>query len=258
LGGLVAKTNTRTEPARQVSWVASHIPMNHYSAQRIPSGHSGASPYHMSSIELLLQNNRAWSENMTSGKPDYFRQLAKQQAPKFLWIGCADSRVPANEVVGLLPGELFVHRNVANLVYPSDLNCLSVVQFAVAVLKVEHIIVCGHYGCGGVKAAMSTQHHGLIDSWLSKIKDLYVRNYKSLDSVADQETRSDRLCELNVVEQVEALSRTAIVQDAWYSGQNLAIHGWIYGLKDGLINELGVRVDRLDQVPFQYRFERNG
>jgi carbonic anhydrase len=210
----------------------------------------------MSSIELLLQNNRAWSENMTSGKPDYFRQLAKQQAPKFLWIGCADSRVPANEVVGLMPGELFVHRNVANLVYPSDLNCLSVVQFAVSVLKVQHIIVCGHYGCGGVKAAMSTQPHGLIDSWLSKIKDLYVRNYKSLDSVADLETRSDRLCEMNVVEQVEALSRTAIVQDAWFSGQKLAIHGWIYGLKDGLINDLGVGVDRLDQVPFHYRFER--
>jgi carbonic anhydrase len=210
----------------------------------------------MSSIELLLQNNRAWSENMTSGKPDYFRQLAKQQAPKFLWIGCADSRVPANEVVGLMPGELFVHRNVANLVYPSDLNCLSVVQFAVSVLKVQHIIVCGHYGCGGVKAAMSTQPHGLIDSWLSKIKDLYVRNYKSLDSVADLETRSDRLCEMNVVEQVEALSRTAIVQDAWFSGQKLAIHGWIYGLKDGLINDLGVGVDRLDQVPFHYRFQR--
>ena len=157
-----------------------------------------------------------------------------------------------------MPGELFVHRNVANLVYPSDLNCLSVVQFAVSVLKVQHIIVCGHYGCGGVKAAMSTQHHGLIDSWLSKIKDLYVRNYKSLDSVADLETRSDRLCELNVVEQVEALSRTAIVQDAWFSGQKLAIHGWIYGLKDGLINDLGVRVDRLDQVPFHYRFERDG
>jgi carbonic anhydrase len=121
----------------------------------------------MSSIELLLENNRAWSQSMTSDKPDYFRQLAKQQSPNFLWIGCADSRVPANEVVGLLPGELFVHRNVANLVYPSDLNCLSVVQFAVAVLKVEHIIVCGHYGCGGVKAAMSSQHHGLIDSWLS-------------------------------------------------------------------------------------------
>jgi carbonic anhydrase len=155
-----------------------------------------------------------------------------------------------------MPGELFVHRNVANLVYPSDLNCLSVVQFAVSVLKVQHIIVCGHYGCGGVKAAMSTQPHGLIDSWLSKIKDLYVRNYKSLDSVANLETRSDRLCEMNVVEQVEALSRTAIVQDAWFSGQKLAIHGWIYGLKDGLINDLGVGVDRLDQVPFHYRFQR--
>ena len=210
----------------------------------------------MSSIELLLENNRAWSQGMTSNKPDYFRELAKQQSPKFLWIGCADSRVPANEVVGLMPGELFVHRNVANLVYPSDLNCLSVVQFAVGVLKVEHIIVCGHYGCGGVKAAMSTQHHGLIDSWLSKIKDLYVRSHDDLDSIADQETRSDRLCELNVVEQVEALSRTSIVQDAWYTGQSLAIHGWIYGLKDGLINDLGVRVDRLDQVPEHYRFQR--
>jgi carbonic anhydrase len=210
----------------------------------------------MNSIELLLQKNRAWSENMTAGRPDYFRQLAKQQSPKFLWIGCADSRVPANEVVGLMPGELFVHRNVANLVYPSDLNCLSVVQYAVAVLKVEHIIVCGHYGCGGIKAAMSTQHHGLIDSWLSKIKDLYVRNHKHLDSIADLEAKSDRLCELNVVEQVEALSRTAIIQGAWYSKQNLTLHGWIYGLKDGLINDLGVRVDRVEQVPEPYRFQR--
>jgi carbonic anhydrase len=212
----------------------------------------------MSSIELLLENNRAWSQSMTSGKPDYFRQLAKQQSPKFLWIGCADSRVPANEVVGLMPGELFVHRNVANLVYASDLNCLSVVQYAVAVLKVEHIVVCGHYGCGGVKAAMSTQHHGLIDSWLSKIKDLYVRNHEHLDSIPDQEARSDQLCELNVVEQVEALSRTAIVQDAWYGGQPVAIHGWIYGLNNGLIKDLAVRIDRLEQVPEHYRFQRDG
>lgn len=213
---------------------------------------------HMSSIELLLENNRAWSQSMTSDKPDYFRRLAKQQSPKFLWIGCADSRVPANEVVGLMPGELFVHRNVANLVYASDLNCLSVVQYVVAVLKAEHIIVCGHYGCGGVKAAMSTQHHGLIDSWLSKLKDLYVRNHKHLDCIPDQEARSDQLCELNVVEQVEALSRTAIVQDAWFSGQTVAIHGWIYGLNDGLIKDLGVRINHLEQVPEHYRFQRDG
>ena len=212
----------------------------------------------MSSIELLLQNNRAWSQSMTSGRPDYFRQLAKQQSPNFLWIGCADSRVPANEVVGLMPGELFVHRNVANLVYPSDLNCISVVQYAVEVLKVEHIIVCGHYGCGGVKAAMSGAHHGLIDNWLAKLKDLYLRNHERLDSIADSEAKADALCELSVADQVEALSRTATVQDAWYRGQSLEIHGWIYGLKDGLINDLGVRVYRVDQVPPQFRFERAG
>jgi len=210
----------------------------------------------MSSIELLLRNNRFWSQSMTSGRPDYFRRLAKQQSPKFLWIGCADSRVPANEVVGLWPGELFVHRNVANLVYPSDLNCISVVQFAVEVLKVEHIIVCGHYGCGGVKAAMSGAHHGLIDNWLAKIKELYLRNHERLDAIADPEAKADALCELNVADQVEALSRTATVQDAWYRGQSLEVHGWIYGLKDGLINDLGVRVNRVDQVPPQLRFER--
>jgi carbonic anhydrase len=210
----------------------------------------------MSSIEKLLDNNRAWSQSMTSGRPDYFRQLAKQQTPDFLWIGCADSRVPADEVVGVLPGELFVHRNVANLVYASDLNCISVVQYAVEVLKVEHIIVCGHYGCGGVKAALSGARHGLIDSWLWKIKELYLKNREHLDSVTDPEERSDQLCELNVGEQVKALSQTAIVQDAWYRGQNLAIHGWIYGLKDGLIKDLGVRMDRVDQVPSAFRFQR--
>ena len=212
----------------------------------------------MSSIELLLENNRAWSQGITSTKPDYFRELAKQQSPKFLWIGCADSRVPANEVVGLMPGELFVHRNVANLVYPSDLNCISVVQFAVEVLKVEHIIVCGHFGCGGVRAAMSGARHGLIDSWLAKIKELYLRNHERLDLIADPEAKADELCELNVVDQVDALSRTVIVQDAWHRGQPLEIHGWIYGLKDGLIKDLGVRVDRVDQVPTQFRFQREG
>ena len=212
----------------------------------------------MGDLNRLFKNNRDWAEEISRRDPDFFPKLSRQQSPKYLWIGCADSRVPANEICGLLPGELFVHRNVANVVVHTDLNCLSVIQFAVDFLKVEHIIVCGHYGCGGVKAAMSSQHHGLIDSWLSKIKDLYVRNHENLHSIADQEAKSDRLCELNVVEQVEALSRTSIVQDAWYSGQNLAIHGWIYGLKDGLVNDLGVRVDRVDQVPEHYRFERGG
>jgi carbonic anhydrase len=215
--------------------------------------YSGASfrrvPAEMSPIEPLIQNNRAWSERMTSHAPDYFRRLAEQQSPKYLWIGCADSRVPANEVVGLMPGELFVHRNVANLVYPSDPNCLSVVAYAVAVLKVEHIIVCGHYGCGGVKAAMSNESFGVIDNWLLKIKEVLFRYDKYLDAIADMEERVDRLCELNVVEQVKTLSQTMIIQDAWHRNQPLALHGWIYGLKDGLIKELGIRVERLEQVP---------
>jgi carbonic anhydrase len=212
----------------------------------------------MSSIDLLVQNNRAWSESMTSGRPDYFQRLAKQQSPLFLWIGCADSRVPANEVVGLMPGELFVHRNVANLVYPADLNCLSVVEYAVDVLRVQHIIICGHYGCGGVKAAMSNQSHGLIDNWLSKIKDTYAHHHVALNSIQNPEEKLDRLCELNVVDQVRTLTRTTIVQDAWHRRQTLSIHGWIYGLKDGLVKDLGVRVDRLDQVPEQFRFQHGG
>jgi carbonic anhydrase len=212
----------------------------------------------MNAIEPLLQNNRAWSERMTSDTPEYFRKMAEQQSPKYLWIGCSDSRVPANEIVGLMPGELFVHRNVANLVYPSDPNCLSVVAYAVGVLKVEHIIVCAHYGCGGVKAAMSNESYGVIDNWLSKIKELYFRYYEDLDSIAGLEERVDRLCELNVVEQVKTLSRTVIVQDAWNRGQSLTLHGWIYGLKDGLIKDLGIKVERLEQVPPQFRFQAQG
>jgi len=212
----------------------------------------------MSSVEALIQNNRAWSERMTSHQPDYFRRLAKQQSPNFLWIGCADSRVPANEVVGLMPGELFVHRNVANLVYPADLNCLSVVQYAVNVLQVQHIIVCGHYGCGGVKAAMSSQIHGLIDNWLSKIKDTNLHHRTELDSIADAEKKLNRLCELNVIDQVNALARITIIQEAWHRGQALAIHGWIYGLEDGLVNDLNVQVTRLEQVPEQFRFAVGG
>jgi carbonic anhydrase len=208
----------------------------------------------MEDISVLLQNNQAWSERMRAAEPGFFERLASQQAPKYLWIGCSDSRVPANEVVDLAPGELFVHRNVGNLVYPADLNCLSVVQYAVNVLKVEHIIVVGHYQCGGVKAALDNTSHGLIDNWLTKIKDLYVRYREDIDSLLTQEMRVDRMCELNVIEQVRSLSFTTIIQDAWARQQKLMIHGWIYGLKNGLVNVLPVRIEGIDQVPRPYRF----
>lgn len=211
----------------------------------------------MSEIETLIENNRKWSDEIKKDQPDFFPRLAQQQKPDYLWIGCADSRVPANEIVGLLPGELFVHRNVANLVYPTDLNCLSVVEYAVKVLQVRYIIVCGHYNCGGVKAAMEGKANGGIDNWLTRIKDIYTRHYDDVHSLAEPEQRVNRMCELNVIEQVKALSHTTIVQDAWSAGQELAIHGWIYGLEDGLVNDLGVRVNSLDQVAPTYRFERS-
>jgi carbonic anhydrase len=208
----------------------------------------------MNGIETILDNNREWSRRMTENQADYFQKLAAQHAPDYLWIGCSDSRVPANEIVGLLPGELFVHRNVANIVYPADLNCLSVVEYAVDVLMVKEIIVCGHYGCGGVKAALDNLSHGLIDNWLTKIKDVYVRHHEEIDSLKTEEERVNRMCELNVVEQVKALSHTTIVQDAWKRRQQLNIHGWIYGLKDGLIRDLGVRVSKVSQVAAPFRF----
>jgi carbonic anhydrase len=208
----------------------------------------------MNGIETILGNNREWSKRMTEQQADYFQKLAAQHAPDYLWIGCSDSRVPANEIVGLLPGELFVHRNVANIVYPADLNCLSVVEYAVDVLKVKDIIVCGHYGCGGVKAALDNRSHGLIDNWLTRIKDVYVRHHEDIDSLKTEEERVNRMCELNVIEQVKALSHTTIVQDAWRRSQNVAIHGWIYGLQDGLIKDLGVRVSQVSQVAVPFRF----
>ena len=208
----------------------------------------------MNGIETILGNNREWSRRMTEHQADYFQKLAAQQAPDFLWIGCSDSRVPANEIVGLLPGELFVHRNVANIVYAADLNCLSVVEYAVDVLMVKEIIVCGHYGCGGVAAALDNLSHGLIDNWLTKIKDVYVRHREDIDSLRTEKERIDRMCELNVIEQVKTLSYTTIVQDAWRRSQNLTIHGWIYGLQDGLIKDLGVRVSQVSQVAAPFRF----
>ena len=212
----------------------------------------------MTGIETILANNRAWSRRMTQHQPDYFQKLAAQHAPDYLWIGCSDSRVPANEIVGLLPGELFVHRNVANIVYPADLNCLSVVEYAVDVLKVKDIIVCGHYGCGGVKAALDHLTHGLIDNWLTKIKDIYVRHHEEIETLKTKKERVDRMCELNVIEQVDALSHTTIVQDAWRRSQRLTIHGLIYGLQDGLIKDLGVPLSQVSDVAEPFRFTKKG
>jgi len=212
----------------------------------------------MNEIEIVLSKNREWSRGMTERQPDYFKKLAQQQAPDFLWIGCSDSRVPANQIVGMLPGELFVHRNVANIVYPSDLNCLSVIEYAVDLLQVRHIIVCGHYGCGGIRAALDNQVHGLIDNWLTRIKDIYVQHSEEIDALDSEQKRVDRMCELNVIEQVKAVTHTTIVQDAWARGQELAVHGWVYGLEDGLVKDLGIRVDNSSQVPPPFRFIKAG
>ena len=190
----------------------------------------------------LFANNRAWATRMARQDPDFFTRLSSQQAPQYLWIGCADSRVPANEIVGLAPGELFVHRNVANVVVHADLNCLSVLQFAVEVLKVQHIIVCGHYGCGGVGAALRDERLGLVDNWLRHVQDVRWKHQTELDGLPTEQKRHDRLCELNVVEQVLNVSQTTVVRDAWARGQQLEVHGWIYDLHDGLLRDLGVSV----------------
>jgi carbonic anhydrase len=193
-------------------------------------------------LTQLLENNRAWATEITRQDSDFFRQLATQQSPQYLWIGCSDSRVPANQIVGLVPGEMFVHRNVANLVVHTDLNCLSTIQFAVDVLRVGHIIVCGHYSCGGVLAALNDQKLGLIDNWLRHVQDVRAKHRAELDLLATESERHDRLCELNVIEQVANVSQTTVVRDAWARGQNLAVHGWIYGLSDGLLRDLEVTV----------------
>lgn len=187
----------------------------------------------------LFANNRAWAAEISRRDPDFFAKLARQQSPEYLWIGCADSRVPANEIVGLLPGELFVHRNVANLVIHTDLNCLSVLQFAIDVLKVKHVIVCGHYGCGGIRASLEDDRHGLIDNWLRHVQDVARPHLAELNAL-DFDARVNRLCELNVLEQVRSVARTTIVQDAWNRGEAVTIHGWIYDIRDGLLNQLCV------------------
>jgi len=196
----------------------------------------------MKSLAHLFRNNREWAARVTASSPSFFEDLARIQAPRYLWIGCSDSRVPANEIVGLPPGELFVHRNVANVVVHTDLNCLSVLQFAVDVLEVPHVIVCGHDGCTGVRAAVRGDRLGLIENWLRHVQDVRDRHAASLAALASEDDRIDRLCALNVVEQVANVCRTTIVQDAWRRGQALSVHGWIYALRDGLLQDLGITV----------------
>ncbi len=200
------------------------------------------------SLRDLLENNRRWAEATESRDPGYFKRLKDLQEPEYLWIGCSDSRVPANQIVDLHPGELFVHRNVANLVVASDLNLLSVLQYAVQALPVRHIIVCGHYNCGGVRAALRRMEMGLIDNWLQPLRHLYADNRDALDSLATEDERVDRLCELNVVAQTRNVAETTIVQDAWAGGRDLAVHGWIYGLADGRLRDLGCTMNRSDQL----------
>lgn len=206
----------------------------------------------MKDLRELLEKNRAWSEGIKAHDPGFFQALAQQQNPRYLWIGCSDSRVPATQLVGLRPGELFVHRNVANVVVHTDFNCLSVLQFAVDVLGVGHIIVCGHYGCGGVQAAMRNLQLGLIDNWLRHVQDVLHSHEALLAKIVDDAQRLNRLCELNVIEQVLNVSRTTIVQNAWGRGQELAVHGWIYGIDDGLLRDLDIRVTNQSELPAAY------
>ena len=205
----------------------------------------------MSEISELFGKNRAWSEEIRQRQPNFFETLSRQQNPRYLWIGCSDSRVPANEIVGLLPGELFVHRNVANIVVHTDLNCLSVIQYAVDVLKVEHVIVCGHYGCGGVQASLERRRVGLADNWLRHVRDVHHKHALSVESVIGP-AKLDTLCELNVIEQAVNVCQTTVIQDAWARGQALQVHSWIYGLRDGLIKDLGLNVGAIEELTSAY------
>lgn len=207
----------------------------------------------MPKIDQLFDYNAEWAARIKEEDPTFFDKLSKQQSPEYLWIGCSDSRVPANQITGLLPGEIFVHRNVANMVVHTDLNCLTVVQYAVEVLKVKHIMVVGHYGCGGVAAALENEPLGLIDNWIRNIKDIYYRHQERFENCVDHEERVDILCELNVIQQVANLSHTTIVQDAWSRGQQLAVHGWIYSIRDGILRDLDVSYDAAGQLPAVYR-----
>ncbi len=206
-------------------------------------------------LKNLFDQNEKWAEKVKKSEPDFFLNLSKQQNPEYLWIGCSDSRVPANEIIGMQPGEVFVHRNIANLVIHTDLNCLSVLQYAVDVLKVKHIIVCGHYGCGGIKAAMENQGHGLIDNWLRNIKDIYRLYQDQIDALGNVKDKVNLLCEFNVIEQVANVCHTTIVQNAWKAGQNLAVHGWIYGIEDGILKDLNVCIKNPDEISQTHRIK---
>lgn len=209
----------------------------------------------MEIYKSLLEGNRQWVQQKLDDDPEYFSNLSRAQTPEVLWIGCADSRVPANEIVGLDPGELFVHRNVANIVHGADFNCLSVMQFAIEVLKVRHIIVCGHYGCGGVRAVLAGRQFGLIDHWLWPLRELRALHGKELDALADEEERLNRLCEINVRAQVLNVARTPLVQNAWHRGQALKIHAWIYGLRDGLAHDLNFTIDGPGRLAEAHRLD---
>ena len=203
----------------------------------------------MSDIKHLFEKNKAWAEGLKQQDPEFFSRLAKQQTPEYLWIGCSDSRVAANQLLDLQPGEVFVHRNIANLILHSDLNCLSVILFAVEVLKVKHIIVCGHYGCGGIAASLNNNRLGLIDNWLQNIKDIQRLHFTELNAFEDEIAKQNRLCELNVKEQVLNLCQTTCVENAWDSGQELAIHGLVYSIEDGILHDLGVTVTGPHEIP---------
>ena len=209
----------------------------------------------MSKLDVLFEKNREWALSVKTSDPLFFEKLASEQNPDYLWIGCSDSRVPANHIVGLMPGEMFVHRNVANMVVPDDLNCLTVLQYAVEVLKVKHVIVVGHYGCGGVAAAYENADNGRIDEWLRNIKDVQQNHQLELDQIEDKTQRLDLLCELNVASQVSNVCHTTIVQNAWQRGQSLAIHGWVYSLADGLLKDLDCTVDKVEQIANAYRLD---
>lgn len=207
--------------------------------------------------QLLLQN-KAWVEERLQDDPEFFTRLSKTQTPKFLWIGCSDSRVPANEITGTQPGEIFVHRNIANMVVHTDMNMLSVLDYAVSVLKVEHVIVCGHYGCGGVRAAMGNKQYGVIDNWIRHIKDAYRMNEAELEAIKDPQQREDRFVEINVIEQVYDLCKTSIIQNSWANRQLPYVHGWVYDIRDGIINDLKVTFHDNSELPDVYRFEKIG
>ncbi|MDH4261709.1 MAG: carbonate dehydratase [Spirochaetia bacterium] len=204
-------------------------------------------------LKNLFEGNKRWAEKVKTADPDFFLKLSRQQSPNYLWIGCSDSRVPANEIVGVLPGEIFVHRNVANIVVHTDLNALSVIHYAVDILKVNHIIVCGHYGCGGIKAALGNKDFGLLDNWLRHIKDVYRLYQNEIDNCTNDAEKENMLCEFNIMEQVANVCHTSIIQNAWKAGHSLTIHGWIYNIEDGILKDLKLATSNINEISYTHR-----